>query len=81
MILPTKHTNFEQSLLGYGCYILKNIQEDALSVDDLWSIYQKDLIIGKYTAKHNFDNLLLTLSFLYSINAIFEENGKIKLCS
>ena len=80
MILPTKHTSIEQSFLGFGAYILK-ILGDGLTIDELWTHYNRDFSIGEYNAKQSFDNLLLTLSFLFSINAIFDDNGKIKKCS
>jgi hypothetical protein len=79
MILPTKHTSIEQSFLGFGGYILKIIG-DGLAVDELWTHYQKDFLNGKYNAKQSFDNLLLTLSFLFSVNAVYEDNGKVKKC-
>ena len=41
MILPTKHTNIEQSLLGFGSYILQII-DDGVTIDFLWQEYLKD---------------------------------------
>lgn len=80
MIMPTKHTSLEQSFLGFGSYIIKTI-DDGLTVDELWSQYQKDFFCGIYDIKQSFDNMLLTLVFLFSINAIYEENGKVKKCN
>ncbi len=31
MIIPTKHTNFSQSLLGFGSYILSKIEKKQIS--------------------------------------------------
>jgi len=76
MIMPAKHINFSESLLGFGSYILQNLSEPK-SVDELWQKYQKDLQDGLYFAKHSFDNLIMTLLFLYSIDAIREESGKV----
>jgi len=76
MIMPAKHINFSESFLGFGSYILQNISESK-SVDELWQMYQQDLQNGLYFAKHSFDNLIMTLLFLYSINAIREESGKV----
>lgn len=42
MIMPTKHTHFSESLLGFGGYILKKI-DSKKTVDSLWNEYQKDL--------------------------------------
>jgi len=76
MIMPAKHINFSESLLGYGSYILQNLNEPK-STDELWQMYQLDLENEIYFAKHSFDNLIMTLLFLYSIDAIREENGKV----
>ena len=80
MIFPTKHTNIEQSLLGFGSYILQ-IMENGTTVDYLWQEYLKDFNSKKYSAKHSFDNMLLTLVFLHSVNAIKEDNGELKKCN
>jgi len=80
MILPTKHTKIEQSLLGFGSYILQIIDQGT-TVDDLWSEYLSDLDNKGFLAKHSFDNLLLTLVFLFSIGAVKEINGVIYKCS
>lgn len=80
MIMPSKHLNFSQSLLGFGSYLLSKLKTPK-SIDDLWSEYQNDLKNDLYSAHHGFDNLNLTLIFLYSINAIQEENGIISRCN
>ena len=77
MIMPAKHINFSESLLGFGSYILRNLNEPK-SVDELWQIYQQDLQHKVYFAKHSFDNLIMTLLFLYSIDAVKEENTKVR---
>ena len=76
MIMPAKHINFSESLLGFGSYILQTLKEPK-STDELWQKYQKDLQDGLYVSKHSFDNLIMTLLFLYSIDAIKEESGKV----
>lgn len=80
MVLPSKHVNFSESLLGFGSYILQGLNRPT-SVDDLWKMYKKDYSKGLYFAKQSFDNLVLTLIFLYSINAIKEEKGLIIKCN
>lgn len=80
MIMPTKHTQFSESLLGFGGYILKKIVSNK-SVDAIWNEYQNDLSKNKYNAKHSFDNYLLTLVFLHSIGAIEEKNGGVVKCN
>lgn len=79
MILPTKHINFSQSLLGFGAYLLSQLQSPK-SIDDLWEIYTADYKNKIYLANHNFDNLVMALIFLYSINSISEKNGVIRKC-
>lgn len=74
--MPAKHINFSESFLGLGSYILQNLNEPK-SVDELWHNYQQDLQNGLYFAKHSFDNLIMTLMFLYSIDAVKEENAKV----
>jgi hypothetical protein len=80
MILPTKHTTIEQSLIGFGCYILKIVDENN-TIDLLWQKYQDDFRSQKYPVKHTFDNLILTLVFLYTIGAINEMQGEIRRCN
>ena len=80
MILPTKHTKFSESLLGFGSYILKKIGT-AKTIDALWNEYQNDFANKKYPAKQSFDNLLLTLVFLHSIGAVEEQDGGVIKCN
>lgn len=79
MLIPTKHTNFSESLLGYGSYLLSKIKKRK-SVDELWNEYLIDYKNEIYPAKHTFDNLLLTLTFLYSLGIIKEQDGGIARC-
>lgn len=76
MIMPAKHISFSESFLGFGSYILQNLCEPK-SVDELWQMYQLDLQNGLYFAKHSFDNLIMTILFLYSIDAVKEVNAKV----
>lgn len=79
MIVPTKHTNFSESLLGFGSYVLTQL-ETPTSVDDLWYQYQADYRSNLYYAKQSFDNLLLAIVFLHSVGAVSEQNGVIAKC-
>ncbi|MBN4049990.1 hypothetical protein JYT17_00035 [Nitrospira defluvii] len=79
MILPSKHINFSQSLLGLGAYILSKL-DSPKSVDELWEGYLSDYNNHVYLAKHRFDNLVMTLIFLYSVGSIVEENGVVEKC-
>lgn len=80
MILPTKHINFSESLLGFGSYILRCLSKPS-TVDELWEQYNKDFANGVYSARFSFDKLILAIVFLYSINAITEKEGEIALCA
>jgi len=80
MIMPSKHINFSQSLLGFGSYLLSKLDK-PMSIDDIWNKYQADLLKENYIAKHSFDNLIMTFIFLYGINAIDQKNGLIYKCN
>ena len=80
MLMPSKHINFSQSLLGFGSYLLTKLQTPK-SIDELWMEYQMDLKNDLYSTPHSFDNLNLTLIFLYGINTIIENNGIISRCN
>lgn len=79
MILPTKHINFSQSLLGLGAYILTQLHSPK-NIDELWEAYKVDYKNNIYLAKHSFDNLVMTLIFLYSVGSVTENNGVIQKC-
>lgn len=79
MLIPSKHTNFSQSLFGFGSYIIEKLDKPT-TVDDLWSTYQSDLNSNLYSANHTFDNLILTLIFLYGIGSIKQNNSLIQKC-
>lgn len=80
MIIPTKHTHFSESLLGFGAYLLGKI-DSIKTIDSLWNEYQNDLSKNRFSAKHSFDNLLLTLVFLHSIGVVEEKDGGVLRCN
>jgi len=53
MIIPTKHTNFSESLLGFGGYIL-TLLEIPNSIDELWNKYKNDYANKVLYAKTQF---------------------------
>ncbi|MGD9638723.1 MAG: ABC-three component system middle component 6 [Alphaproteobacteria bacterium] len=79
MLIPKKHLNFSQSLLGLGSYLIEELKTPK-TIDDLWKKYQFDFKSGNYFAKHSFDNLILTIVFLFSIGVIEEKQGIISKC-
>lgn len=70
MILPTKHIKISESLLGLGGYILKYIGAEPQSIDNIWFKLNKQNNSKKPFAYHGFDNLILSLNYLYIIGAI-----------
>lgn len=80
MILPTKHTNFSESFLGFGGYLLTHL-DSPVSLDDLWNRYLKDYNAGVFFAKHSFDNLILAVVFLFSIGVVEERDGVLVKCA
>jgi len=79
MIFPTKHTNFSQSFLGFGSYILGKLDKNK-SVDEIWNEYLSDYKNKRYPAKHSFDNLILSLLFLYTLGVLEERDGSVIKC-
>lgn len=77
MLIPAKHINFSESLLGFGGYILSNLDKPK-SVDEIWIQYQSDLEENNYFSNHSFDNLMLTIIFLFSIGTIDEKDGRVE---
>jgi len=77
MLLPAKHIKLSESLLGLSGFILEKLDKPK-TVDVLWSELSNSVERSDYPAYHPFENLLLTLGFLYSINLIkLDDNGKI----
>ncbi len=76
MILPTKHTNLSESILGLSGYLLTFLKVRPYSVDELWAkleaIKQKGNV--QYS-KHTFDNLVLAIDLLFMIGAISMDNN------
>lgn len=77
MLIPAKHISFSESLLGFGSYILENLDKPK-SIDEIWDKYQLDIAAKKYFSNHSFDNLILTIIFLFSVGIIDEKNGRIE---
>lgn len=73
-LLPKKHITLEQSYLGFGAQVLPFIK-GCVSIDELWQNCSSTSIV-----RHDFDDLILTLDYLYSINVInINDEGKICL--
>lgn len=73
MILPDKNIKLEYSLLNCGAIVLNEISEPQ-TVSLLWDkVRDFDVLI-------NYERFLLTLDYLYTINAITLKNGLISRC-
>lgn len=79
MILPKKHIKLSESLFALGALVLEQI-DSPKTVDEIWdNISQKQDIIS---AVNNFDNLLLTLDYLFSLGIItLNQKGGITKCT
>lgn len=75
MILPKKHIKLSESLFAMGAIILNELNEPK-TVDEIW----EELKDNKFMNIRTFDNLILTLDYLYCINVlkINDEGGLIK---
>lgn len=73
MILPDKNIKLEYSLLNCGAIVLNEISEPQ-TVSLLWDK------VKCFDALINYERFLLTLDYLYTINAITLKNGLISRC-
>lgn len=73
MIMPNKIVKPVDCLLSISAVVLKIIQHESISVDDLLEEVNK-----LYFKKITIDKLLLCLNFLYLIDKIEEDNETIK---
>lgn len=81
MILPTKHTNLSESILGLSGYLLTFLKQRPYSVDELWDELE-NVAVRDYSLykKHTFDNVVFAIDLLYMIGAVkMDVNGKICL--
>jgi hypothetical protein len=70
MIVPTKHTSAERSLLAIGGLLLGHLNR-PITLNRLWEQVRADPIVRSY------DAFTLTLALLYSLGAIEERDGQI----
>jgi hypothetical protein len=71
VILPTKHISPEDSLLGVGSVILKNLRREQTPTR-LWERVRSFPNVG------NFERFVLALDLLYALDAIEVEDGLIR---
>lgn len=73
MILPDKNIKLEYSLLNCGALVLEEISEPQ-TISLLWDK------VKKHEALVNYEKFLLTLDYLFLINAITTRDGLIVRC-
>ena len=77
MILPKKHVSLEESLFGFGAYLLEHIHT-KITVDNLWTIYLKEYDNMLYSTRFSFDQFIVTLDYLYAIGVLtINEKGEL----
>ncbi len=78
MLMPKKHINLSESLIGIGGIILQCLGKNVKSLDAIIS-YTDQIIDNNKNRKiyNNTDSILLAIDYLYSIGAIDinEEGG------
>lgn len=79
MILPQKHISIYESLIGLSNWVYLQLREQELTIDELWNKYKRIDQSKKFPAKHNFDNLVLSIDILFSLKKIqLIHEGKLK---
>ena len=77
MILPKKHVSLEESMFGFGAYLLEHIHS-KITVDNLWRIYLKEYENMLYSTRFSFDQFIVTLDYLYAIGVLtINEKGEL----
>ena len=80
MILPTKHTNLSESILGLSGYLLTFLKQRPYSVDELWNELENHSALDYSLYKnHTFDNVIFAIDLLFMIGAV-NMNGNGKIC-
>ncbi len=74
MLIPNKHLTLSRSLFGLGAIIIEIIQNNPLSIDNIWKILCTDYIETNIIKKHSFDNCILAIDLLYTLGAIKMDN-------
>ena len=74
MILPRKQLSLEESMIGFGGFLLEGLRESK-TVDDLWFYYSDALQKKKYHVRFSFDQFIIAIDFLYMIGAIRNDEG------
>lgn len=79
MILPKKHLSIEESLFGFGAFLLQKITTPT-SIENLWGFYKDAYVNKQYAVKFSFDDFVIALDYLYIIGAIKINEGGLVCC-
>ena len=81
MLLPDKHIEFGESLVGLGTYVLGCLKSPA-TLDQIWAKFQLSIKRDEYPAAHSFDNIVLAVDLLFAIGAVEEtaQPGVLRRC-
>jgi len=69
MLLPAKHIKLSESIIGLSGFVLEKLNKPK-TVDMLWNELRIATERNEYPAHHPFENLLLSLDFLYLVDLI-----------
>lgn len=69
MILPKKHLDIYESIFGFGAFLLQQLK-NPMSTEELWECYREAYQNHKYPVKFSFDQYIVTLDYLFIIDAI-----------
>lgn len=69
MILPRKQLSVNESLFGFGAFLLVQLK-DGKTVEELWEYYRNAYSNKLYEVKFSFDQFITALDYLFIIGAI-----------
>lgn len=76
MLLPTKHINLSESILGLSGYLLDILKNSSLSLDEIWKTKQEN----NFFKGHSIENVVSALDVLFMIGLIdVDKEGKVFL--
>lgn len=79
MIIPSKHTNLSESIIGLAGFLLSFLTNSAYSIDELWGKIQQTEEGHTYFRNHSFDNVVIAIDLLYMMGVInMNDQGKIE---
>jgi hypothetical protein len=77
MLLPAKHVNLSESLLGLSGLILSKLNKPK-TIDSLWREIESTVEKKEYPSHHPIENLFLAIEFLYLIGEVnLNEAGEV----